>query len=211
MAIQALPPHHILSKGCTWCWDSSSPSSPFISARCVDSKCGGGHFPWCLFLLQVVAGKCGKPLRVHSPPGWSSELALFPLRLRAPEHCRYSYKLHVEIDGISPGTHVPQCGLEATDRLPFGWCRKIKALPAVGQKRSWPLLVLSAQKRESQGTSQIPISVITYWPEHLHLYLQVENLFDILEQNHPNRMIGLSPRRLFFSEVRYPSLHELWI
>lgn len=126
VAIQALPPHHILSKGCTWCWDSSSPSSPFISARCVDSKCGGGHFPRCLFLLQVVAGKCDKPLCVHSPPGWFCELALFPLRLRAPEHRRCSYKLHVEIDGISPGTHVPQYGLEATDRLPFGWCRKSK-------------------------------------------------------------------------------------
>lgn len=96
-------------------------------------------------------------------------------------------------------------------RLPFGWCRKSKPRLLPARRDPDPLLILPAQKRESQGTSQIPVSVITYWPERLHSYLQVENLFDILEHSHPGRMIGLSPRRLFLSEVTYPSLHELWI
>jgi len=56
-------------------------------------------------------------------PSWVTELVQFPLRLRAPKQHQHSYKLHVEIDGISPRTHMSQYGLEAADRLPFGWYR----------------------------------------------------------------------------------------
>lgn len=96
-------------------------------------------------------------------------------------------------------------------RLPFGWCRISKSCLLLDRSDPDPLLILPVQKRESHGTSQIPVPVITYWPERLHSYLQVENLFDILEHSCPGRMIGLPPRRLFLSKVTYPSLHELWI